>query len=191
MEGILASRRMVLDSTRARMLFVVSLAARNVAEGTGGPFAAAVFDGASGCLLGAAVNRVVPEGASIAHAEMLALSIAQKRIGRHDLGDDPRRVRELVTSCEPCAMCLGAIPWSGVRKLVCGARAADAIRAGFDEGDRPRRWVEGLRRRGIGVLRDVCRTEAASVLAVYREAGGRIYNGRLVRAPKKHGAPRG
>ncbi len=75
-------------------------------------------------------------------------------------------------------MCLGAIPWSGVRSVVCGARAADAARAGFDEGDKPLRWVRGLRRRGIKVARDVCRGEASAVLRRYSDTGGSIYNGR-------------
>jgi tRNA(Arg) A34 adenosine deaminase TadA len=160
------------------MRFVVALAARNVAERSGGPFAAAVFDAGSGRLLAAAVNRVVPEGVSLAHAEMLAISLAQRRVGCHDLGSDARLERELVTSTEPCAMCLGAIPWSGIKRLVCGARAGDAVCAGFDEGDRPSRWVQGLRRRGITVVRDVCRSEAAEILRRYRKTGGEVYNGR-------------
>lgn len=174
----LAGRRIVLGSRQARMQFVVGLSARNVEEGSGGPFAAAVFEAGSGELVAAAVNRVVPEGVSLAHAEMLALSLAQVRVGTHDLGADERSERELVTSTEPCAMCLGAIPWSGVRSLVCGARAGDAVQAGFDEGDRPVRWVHGLRRRGIAVCRDVCRYDAARVLMNYRKSGACVYNGR-------------
>jgi tRNA(Arg) A34 adenosine deaminase TadA len=180
----LAGGRVVMRSRNARMRFVVSLAARNVAERSGGPFAAAVFEGGSGKLLAAAVNRVVPEGVSLAHAEMLAISLAQRRTGSYDLGRDGRSRRELVTSTEPCAMCLGAIPWSGVRRLVCGARAADAALAGFDEGDKPPRWREGLKRRGIAVDTDVCRAEAAAVLMRYRETGGGAYNGRGGRAAR-------
>jgi tRNA(Arg) A34 adenosine deaminase TadA len=127
-------------------------------------------------MLACAVNRVVPEGVSMAHAEMLALALAQRNDGSYNLGGG-RKVRELVTSSEPCAMCLGAIPWSGVRRLVCGARVSDAVRAGFDEGQRPRRWADGLRRRGIAVVRDVCRGEAAAVLEMYVGRGGRVYNG--------------
>jgi tRNA(Arg) A34 adenosine deaminase TadA len=159
------------------MRFVVGLAMRNVEEGTGGPFAAAVFDCGTGRLIACAVNRVVPEGVSMAHAEMLALGFAQRSEGSYDLGGGGRKMRELVTSSEPCAMCLGAIPWSGVGRVVCGARVADAVRAGFDEGQRPRRWAEGLRTRGITVLRDVCRAEAAAVLRIYGKRGGKVYNG--------------
>lgn len=160
------------------MRFVIGLSARNVDERTGGPFAAAVFDVRSGRLVACAVNRVVPEGLSVAHAEILALSFAQRAVGSHNLDRDRRGALELVTSSEPCAMCLGAIPWSGVGSVVCGARVEDAVRAGFDEGQRPARWCAGLRRRGIAVLRDVCRAEAAAVLRRYGDAGGEIYNGR-------------
>jgi tRNA(Arg) A34 adenosine deaminase TadA len=74
-------------------------------------------------------------------------------------------------------MCLGAVPWSGVVRLVCGARDEDARAIGFDEGDKPTDWPDLLRRRGIEVLRDVRRTQAAAVLRAYVEQGGELYNG--------------
>ena len=74
-------------------------------------------------------------------------------------------------------MCLGAIPWSGVRRVVCGARDADARAVGFDEGDKPTDWVAGLMRRGIDVQRDVCRAAATQVLRDYVAGGGVFYNG--------------
>lgn len=75
-------------------------------------------------------------------------------------------------------MCLGAVMWSGVRRLVCGARGADAEAVGFDEGAKPAAWPEALERRGILVLRDVCREQAAAVLRDYHASGGIIYNPR-------------
>ena len=81
-------------------------------------------------------------------------------------------------------MCLGAIPWSGVRGLVCGARDADARGIGFDEGAKPTDWVEALESRGIRVRQDVCRDEAVAVLREYAENGGPIYNARRGAAPE-------
>ncbi|CAA9463261.1 MAG: hypothetical protein AVDCRST_MAG14-2813 [uncultured Rubrobacteraceae bacterium] len=75
-------------------------------------------------------------------------------------------------------MCLGAVPWSGVRSLLCGARGEDAEEIGFDEGTKPDRWVRSLEKRGIVVTRDVLRREAASVLREYARRGGEIYNPR-------------
>ncbi|MBN1308045.1 MAG: hypothetical protein JXA18_09025, partial [Chitinispirillaceae bacterium] len=79
---------------------------------------------------------------------------------------------------EPCAMCFGALPWSGIRKLVFGATDADARAVGFDEGEKTANWIEALEKRGIAVTAEVCRQEAGEVLREYAKKGGVIYNGR-------------
>lgn len=159
----------------ARMRLVIALAAGNAARGTGGPFGAAVFERTGGRLVAVGVNRVEPCGQSHAHAELLALALAQRAVGGWDLGASGLPRHEMVTSSEPCAMCFGAIPWSGVTSLVIGARAADAEAIGFDEGPKPARWVAALERRGIAVARDVLRGEARAALAAYAAAGQTIY----------------
>ena len=108
------------------------------------------------------------------HAEMVAISLAQESVDSWNLGADG--AVQLVTSCEPCAMCFGAAPWSGVGSLVWGARREDAEAAGFDEGDKPADWEQSLERRGIRTCGDVLRTEAAAVLADYAGGDGAIYN---------------
>ena len=75
-------------------------------------------------------------------------------------------------------MCFGAIPWSGVRRVLCGARASDAEAIGFDEGPKPKAWMAALRQRGITVIRDLCRAEAVTVLQQYKRNRGTIYNAR-------------
>jgi len=159
-----------------KMALVIALANANVGHNTGGPFGAAVFDLTTDRLVAPGVNRVVPASNATAHAEIAAISIAGSRLGRHDLGDGGRHPMTLVSSVEPCAMCLGATPWSGVSRLVIGARDEDARAVGFDEGTKPRSWIESLHARDITVVRDVLRQEAADVLAAYRQAGGEIYN---------------
>ncbi len=165
------------DSVEARMRLAIELARQNVAHGTGGPFGAAVFEADNGKLVAAGVNLVESSKCSIAHAEMVAVALAQQTIGHYDLGRDAV-ARELVTSTEPCAMCLGAIPWSGVRRVVCGARGEDACAIGFDEGSKPPDWIGALQSRGIEVVRDVLRDEARAVLQEYLRSGGPIYNAR-------------
>lgn len=157
------------------MDFAIALARENARRCSGGPFGAAVFERDTGRLVAVGVNAVVPSGLSFAHAEMLALALAQHARKRFDLAHPRLPVHELVTSSEPCAMCFGATPWSGVRRLVCGARASDAEAIGFDEGPKPRAWVAALERRGIAVVRDVRRAEAVAVLHEYGAAGGTIY----------------
>jgi tRNA(Arg) A34 adenosine deaminase TadA len=163
----------VFPSAQDRMGLVIELARTNVDRQTGGPFGAAIFDIETGEILAPGVNLVVSAHAAMAHAEMLAIAIAGRALDSFDLGV---RAAELVSSIEPCAMCLGAVPWSGVRRLVCGGRDEDARRIGFDEGDKPDDWIERLRRRGIEVVRDLSRAEAVSVLEDYARTGGMIYN---------------
>jgi tRNA(Arg) A34 adenosine deaminase TadA len=161
-----------------RMGLVVELARQNVERGTGGPFGAAIFEGGTGRLLAPGMNLVVPSGCSVAHAEMVAIMVAQQAVGDFDLGAEGRPDYDLFASTEPCAMCFGATPWSGVRRLVCGARDEDARAVGFDEGAKLPDWAAALEERGIAVVRDVCREEAAAVLRDYAESGGQIYNAR-------------
>ncbi len=163
----------VHPDVESRMDAVLRLAALNVADG-GGPFAAAVFDD-EGRMIAPGVNRVVAASVPIAHAEIVAISMAGLRLGTWDVAS--RGLYELVSSAEPCAMCLGAVPWSGVRRLVCGARDADARAVGFDEGRKPDGWAEHLHSIGIDVVFDIRRAEAVEVLQSYASGGGAIYNG--------------
>lgn len=159
-----------------RMALAVALSEENVRQNTGGPFGAVVVREDSGELVSVGINLVTQTGLSMAHAEIVALTLAQAALGDWNLSrSDPL---QLVTSCEPCAMCFGAVPWSGVKSLVCGARKKDAEAAGFDEGDKPDNWVRSLQRRGIVVQCSVLRPEAASVLKRYGKEGGAIYNAR-------------
>jgi tRNA(Arg) A34 adenosine deaminase TadA len=167
-----------LPEPEDRLAFVIELARLNLVHGTGGPFGAAVFERDSGALLAPGVNLVVPLNSSIAHAEVVALTIAQQRVGHYDLGAPGLPAYELATSTEPCAMCLGAIPWSGVRSVACAAREEDARRIGFDEGAKPDDWVRALGERGIAVQRDVCRERAIAVLEQYHALSGPVYNAR-------------
>ena len=161
-----------------RMRLVIELSRSNVDHGTGGPFGASIFDLSTNRLVAPGVNLVATTNLSAAHAEMVAIMISQQVVGHFDLGGEGLPPYELVASTEPCAMCFGAIPWSGVRRLVCGAREEDARGIGFDEGPKVSDWVAALEQRGISVARDVCRDEAAAVLRYYVESGGMIYNAR-------------
>lgn len=155
----------------AAMRLAIDAAERSIDDG-GGPFGAVVVD-ADGEVLGVGANRVIPAGASFLHAEMLALLLAQRRLGTHDLSRHGPVT--LFSSCEPCAMCLGALPFSGIAGLVCGAHEADARAAGFDEGAKPANWIGALEQRGISVTTDFHATAASAVLQRYRRIGGALY----------------
>jgi tRNA(Arg) A34 adenosine deaminase TadA len=171
----LSAKEIILSEIVDRMRFVIELSHLNITEQSGGPFGAGVFDG-WGKLIAAGVNLVESQKCSILHAEIVALSLAQKVLGRFDLGMGGLEKYELVSTTEPCAMCYGAIPWSGVSRLVCGARDEDARSIGFDEGPKLKDWIGELEKRGIKVQRDILREEAAAVLRQYAASGGTIYN---------------
>lgn len=170
----LNQNRSGLDTPEHRMELAIALAAANVEQGTGGPFGAIVVQEETNRLAGVGVNLVTGINLSSAHAEIVALSLAQIATGSWNLGK--LGPTQLVTSCEPCAMCFGAVPWSGVTSVVCGASKEDAEAAGFDEGDKPVNWTESLHQRGIEVRLNVMRDEAARVLQEYSEGAGTIYN---------------
>lgn len=159
-----------------RMRFVIGAARRNIEEGTGGPFAAAVFEHETGKLVSLGVNLVVSRNSSILHAEMVAIMLAQQQLVTYDLSAPGMPAHELLSSAEPCAMCFGALPWSGVRYVATGAQSEDAKSIGFDEGAKPENWIAELESRGIEVRTDVDREQAREVLLLYQQSGGRIYN---------------
>ncbi len=174
-ETFLAGMPLAFPEMESRMELAIELARRNVGEKTGGPFGAAVFDG-EGVLVSCGVNLVESHNCSVLHAEVVAIALAQQRLGRYDIGAAGSGFFELVASTEPCAMCFGAVHWSGVARLVCGARDQDARAIGFDEGPKLPDWSAALEKNGIEVVRDVLRAEAAEVLRRYQAEGGTLYN---------------
>jgi tRNA(Arg) A34 adenosine deaminase TadA len=148
----------------------IGLSEKNVEHRSGGPFGAAVFT-ESGRLIGIGVNRVMPQSCSIAHAEIMALSLSQQRLQQFRLNQSGEKII-LATSSQPCCQCFGASVWAGIDALLIGARASDVESlAGFDEGPLPENWVGELEKRGIRVQQDILRERACAVLKAYRESG--------------------
>lgn len=164
-------------SDEDRMDLVLRLARENIRRGTGGPFGAAVFEADTGALVGVGVNLVAAHRNSCLHAEVMALMVAQAAVGSHLLGLPGGPVHELVTSCEPCAMCLGAVPWSGVRRVIMGALREDAQALGFDEGPVFPESYAYLAARGLQFTRGVRRAEGRAVLEEYVARGMPTHSG--------------
>ncbi len=169
-----------LPTLEERMAAVIDFSRRNFIEGTGGPFAAGVFERDSGKLVVIGVNRVVWSNCSSAHAEIMALSLAQRILGTFDLGGPGLPAHQLVVNWRPCAMCYGAVPWSGVRSLVVAGDGPEleAI-TGFDEGPVHPDWRRQLEQRGIEVVIDVLRDDAIAAYHEFASGGQLVYNGRL------------
>lgn len=160
-----------------RMRLAITLARENVARKTGGPFGAAIFAEETGELVSVGMNSVQRLTNATLHAEMMAFMMAQHAVGAFSLSAPGLPLHTLVTSCDPCAMCLGAVLWSGVQRVVCGASRDDATRLGFDEGPVFPQSYHYLEDRGVTIVRRVLHLEARGVLELYRKQGGIIYNG--------------
>jgi tRNA(Arg) A34 adenosine deaminase TadA len=160
-----------------KMRLAIAVSSENVERETGGPFGAAIFEAVSGKLVAVGMNSVVRLNNCTLHGEMVAFMMANQRLGSFTLGAAGMPAHELFTSCEPCAMCLGATLWSGVKRVVYGAGREDASRLNFEEGPVFPASYKYLEERGITIVRDMLRPEARAVLERYRIKSGKIYNG--------------
>ena len=161
----------VVPGREERMRLVHRLADRNWRAGDGGPFAALVAERDTGRIVSVGVNVVLASGVSSAHAEVLALGLAQRATGSWDLGGEGLPAHELVVNWRPCVQCYGAALWSGVRGLmIAGAGPELEELTTFDEGPLRTDWAEQFEQRGIEVVGDVLREEALTVFRAYREA---------------------
>ena len=168
-----------LPTVEERMSHVIRFSRMNMERNTGGPFAAGVFNDQTGELVAIGVNRVVPENCSSAHAEVVALSIAQAKLRSFDLGGQAMPPHQLVVNWRPCAMCYGALIWSGVRSLAIAGSTSELEKlTGFDEGPIHPDWKSELHDRGIVVIDGVLKSEACDVFRDFRASGRLVYNGR-------------
>ncbi len=104
----------------------IDMAAENVRNGRGGPFAALVV--LDGRIIGRGVNQVTTINDPTAHAEVMAIRDACNNEGHFRLEN-----AVIYTSCEPCPMCLSAIYWARISKIYYAAVNTDASKAGFDD----------------------------------------------------------
>lgn len=111
---------------RELMAEAIALSARGLKGGRGGPFGAVVAK--DGKVVGRGQNRVLADSDPTAHAEVVALRDAGRRLGRFHLDGCV-----LYTSCEPCPMCLAAAYWARVDAIVFANRREDAAAIGFGD----------------------------------------------------------
>ncbi|MDN5201368.1 nucleoside deaminase [Fulvivirgaceae bacterium BMA10] len=104
----------------------IQLSFNKMMEGKGGPFGAIVVK--DGEIIGRGYNQVTSKNDPTAHAEIIAIREACKKIGSFQLEGC-----ELYTSCEPCPMCLGAIYWARPDIVFYGNTKKDAAQIGFDD----------------------------------------------------------
>ena len=111
---------------RAHLDRAVALSRAGMEAGEGGPFGAVVVR--DGRVLGEGWNRVTATADPTAHAELVAIRRACRRVGSFDLGG-----AVVYATCEPCPMCWGAIHWARCARVVFANVAADAAAIDFDD----------------------------------------------------------
>lgn len=157
-----------LGSEDEAVALALDLAQANVDHQHGGPFGALLWEDRSKRLLSVGVNLVLPMANPALHAEVVAISLG----GRSCLEGSGVT---LVTSCEPCIMCLGAAHWAGVSRIVFGALKEDAEAIGFKEGAGVHELRAEMAARGVKFEGGVLRERAVGVLRSYVSKGGAIY----------------
>lgn len=139
-----------------------------------GPFLAAIYD-KNYNIISKAQNTVVKDNCSNNHAEMNVIKEAQKKLGAYNLSEFDLSI--YVTS-EPCIMCLGAIMWSGIKRVYFSTPSCEVEKiTGFDEGFKPD-WKEEFKKRGIEVYSEISAELGAQVLKNYVKSGGIVYKPR-------------
>lgn len=164
---------MIHNSDDEKMKFVLECGMKNIEKKSGGPFSAAIYNADNNELISVGVNVVTSQNCSVAHAEITAIMMAQKKLRTYSLEDGNY---ELFSSAQPCAMCTGAIVWAGIKRLIFGANKHDVETiVGFDEGPLHPEWKEEYKKRNIEVVENFMNDEAVKLLQKYKELGGIVY----------------
>jgi guanine deaminase len=104
----------------------IKYATKGLRDNQGGPFGAVIVQ--NGEIISYGNNQVTSSNDPTAHAEIVAIRMAAKKLNRFDLHDC-----EIYSTCEPCPMCLAAIHWAKIPTLFYGCTRKDAAKIGFDD----------------------------------------------------------
>jgi len=104
----------------------VELSRSGIQAGQGGPFGCVIV--LNNEIVGEGCNMVTSTNDPTAHAEVVAIRNACKNLGTFQLDEC-----DVYTSCEPCPMCLGALYWARVRKVVYANTRHEAAAIEFDD----------------------------------------------------------
>jgi tRNA(Arg) A34 adenosine deaminase TadA len=159
------------DAALLRLAVQATLNGMKRAEG--GPFGAIIATH-EGKVVSVGTNLVVSGSDATAHAEVLAIRRAGQTLGTFRLRGSGVPGLKLLTTCEPCIMCVGAIHWAGIPEVIAAARKEDAERFGFVEGPSGFDTAGFLQERGILYRGDFLREEALQLFQAYE---GELYNG--------------
>lgn len=104
----------------------IELSRQGMKSGSGGPFGCVVVMGDE--VVGEGCNMVTSVNDPTAHAEVVAIRAACKKLNTYQLAEC-----EIYSSCEPCPMCLGAIYWARPKRVVYANTREEAASIEFDD----------------------------------------------------------
>ena len=139
----------------------IRLSRLKMQSGQGGPFGAVVVR--RGEIIARGWNRVTSANDPTAHAEVMAIRAACRKLKTFQLADC-----ELYTSCEPCPMCLAAIYWARLKKVYYANSRRDAAKIHFDDELIYREVARPVSRRLIA-MKQLLRGEAGQVFAEWKD----------------------
>jgi guanine deaminase len=148
------------------MVRAIQLSIDNVRSGHGGPFGAVVVK--DGNIVAEGTNQVTSTNDPTAHAEVLAIREACRKLGIFDLDGC-----EIYSSCEPCPMCLGAIYWARLSRVYFANSAADASKIGFDDSVIYREIAQAHPQRKIPMIQ-LMREEALAAFRAWKDKPDKI-----------------
>ena len=137
----------------------IRLSRLKMQSGQGGPFGAVVVR--RGEIIARGWNRVTSANDPTAHAEVMAIRAACRKLKTFQLADC-----ELYTSCEPCPMCLAAIYWARLKKVYYANSRRDAAKIHFDDALIYREVARPVARRRLPMIQ-LLRAEALPVFAAW------------------------
>lgn len=144
------------------------IAAENgIRNNEGGPFGAVIVD-KNNNIISSGNNKVLLNNDPTAHAEIVAIREACKKLNTYDLSECI-----LYTSCEPCPMCLSAIIWANIKKVYFGCTKKDANDIGFRD-DIIYDYLNGDKSDLLD-LQELDRAECLKVFKEYEDKNGVIY----------------
>lgn len=133
----------------------------------GGPFGVVIID-KNGNIIANGNNKVLKEKDPTAHAEIVAIREACKKLNTYDLSNCI-----LYTSCEPCPMCLSAIIWANIKMVYYACTKEDAGKIGFRD-DAIYDFIKG-KNKDLLSLKQIDRDECIKVFEKYKKDDGVIY----------------
>jgi tRNA(Arg) A34 adenosine deaminase TadA len=144
----------------------IRLSRLKMQAGQGGPFGAVVVR--RGQIIARGWNRVTSANDPTAHAEVMAIRAACRKLKTFQLADC-----ELYTSCEPCPMCLAAIYWARLKKVYYGNSRHDAAKIHFDDKLIYREVARPVSRRLIA-MKQLLRGEAGKVFSEWKDKPDKV-----------------